>query len=411
MTDYKNITRDASLYVIGLFEERKPSNLFFHNLHHTQTVVKRCEEIGRHYKLPEKDMMGLLVAAWFHDTGYLFVEHAIHEEKGIELMQAFIEPFQLSEDLKDEMNGCILSTRLPRNPTGILQEIICDADTYHFGTDEFKITNVLIYKELQEQKRCELTPLAFDETALSMLKHHHFYTRYCSDLLNTGKKVNMKKLKKKIKQNDYDVESENDDQYHITEKDGTIKGMQTMLRLTSSNHIQLSEMADSKANILISVNAIIISVILSVLLRKLQTDPYLTIPTIVFLTFSVVTIVIAILATRPKLNTGTFMEEDIVNKKTNLLFFGNFHKMSLENYEKAMKIMMKDSDYLYSSIVQDIYHLGVVLGKKYRLIRLAYNIFMIGIIVSVIAFALAALFNNEPPPVTIINGNSGGSPF
>jgi hypothetical protein len=85
--------------------------------------------------------------------------------------------------------------------------------------------------------------------------------------------------------------------------------------------------------------------------------------------------------------------------------------MSLENYEKAMKIMMKDSDYLYSSIVQDIYHLGVVLGKKYRLIRLAYNIFMIGIIVSVIAFALAALFNNEPPPVTIINGNSGGSPF
>ena len=87
-------------------------------------------------------------------------------------------------------------------------------------------------------------------------------------------------------------------------------------------------MADAKANILISVNAIIISVILSVLLRKLQTDPYLTIPTLIFLTAAVITIVIAILATRPKLNEGTFMEEDVRNKKTNLLFFGNFHKMS-----------------------------------------------------------------------------------
>ncbi|HPH84852.1 MAG TPA: DUF5706 domain-containing protein [Ferruginibacter sp.] len=411
MTDYTNITREASQYVESLFEESKPLNLFFHNLRHTQTVVERSEEIGLFYKLPEKDMMLLLVAAWFHDTGYLFVEHAIHEEKSVDLMLDFIKPFQLPGDLVNEIEGCILSTRIPRNPNGMLQEIICDADTYHFGTTEFQQTNVQIFKELQHQKRCELTQLAFDETAMDMLKHHHFYTRYCRDLLNPGKKTNMKKLKKKIKNDDYNEETDHDEEFLITEKDGTTKGMQTMLRLTSSNHIQLSEMADSKANILISVNAIIISVILSVLLRKLQTDPYLTIPTIVFLTFSVVTIVISILATRPKLNTGTFVEEDIVNKKTNLLFFGNFHKMSLENYEKAMKMMMKDSDYLYSSIVQDIYHLGVVLGKKYRLIRLAYNVFMIGIIVSVIAFALAALFNTEPPPVTIINGNSGGSPF
>jgi MFS-type transporter involved in bile tolerance (Atg22 family) len=197
----------------------------------------------------------------------------------------------------------------------------------------------------------------------------------------------------------------------INEKQGTRKGMQTMLRLTSSNHIQLSEMADSKANILISVNAIIISVILSVLLRKLQTDPYLTIPTIIFLLASVCTIIIAILATRPKLSSGTFNEDDVINKKTNLLFFGNFHQVPQEKYEKAMRTMMNDSDYLYSSMVQDIYHLGTVLGKKYRLIRLAYNIFMIGIIMSVLAFAFAAYMNDGPPPAETGVTNSSGSPF
>ena len=160
-------------------------------------------------------------------------------------------------------------------------------------------------------------------------------------------------------------------------------------------------MADGKANILISVNAIIISVILSVLLRKLESEQYLTIPTIIFLVFSVITIVIAILATRPKITEGRFSRQDILNKKTNLLFFGNFHKSSLEEYQWGMKTMMQDKDYLYGSLVQDIHHLGVVLGRKYKLIRVAYNIFMIGIIVSVLAFGIAVALH-DPVETTII---------
>src|SRR5690606_33523981 len=164
-------------------------------------------------------------------------------------------------------------------------------------------------------------------------------------------------------------------------------------RLTSDNHLELSGLADGKANILISVNAIIISVILSVLLRRLEVDTHLTIPTIIFLLFSLTTIVISIQATRPKVSSGTFSREDILNKKTNLLFFGNFHRASLKEYEWGMREMMKDQDYLYGALINDIYHLGVVLGKKYKLIRLAYFVFMVGIIISVLAFALAVLLN------------------
>jgi hypothetical protein len=138
-----------------------------------------------------------------------------------------------------------------------------------------------------------------------------------------------------------------------------------------------------------------------VLLRKLESDKYLTIPTILFLAFSVATVVVAILATRPKISEGRFSKQDIMNKKTNLLFFGNFHKSSLEEYEWGMKILMQDKDYLYGSLVQDIHHLGVVLGRKYRLIRMAYNIFMVGIIVSVISFGLASALH-DPVQTTII---------
>jgi MFS-type transporter involved in bile tolerance (Atg22 family) len=187
------------------------------------------------------------------------------------------------------------------------------------------------------------------------------------------------------------------------------KGIQTMLRLTSENHLKLSEMADHKANILISVNAIIISVILSVLLRKLQEETYLVIPTIIFLTVAVATIVISILATRPKISEGTFTMEEVKQKKINLLFFGNFHKATYEQYDSAMRDLMLDTDYLYSTLIKDIYYLGTVLGRKYKLIRLAYNIFMIGIVISVFAFAIATFFSEGSTAGTIINGT--GSPL
>ncbi|HEU4554322.1 MAG TPA: Pycsar system effector family protein, partial [Chitinophaga sp.] len=170
------------------------------------------------------------------------------------------------------------------------------------------------------------------------------------------------------------------------------RGIETMFRMTSTNHIRLSSMADSKAHIMISTNSIIISILLSVLLRKLEDNPNLIIPSFILLATSVVTIIYSVLATRPNVTQGRFTREDIEKKKTNLLFFGNFHGMGLEEYRWGMQQMMQDADFLYGSMIQDIYHLGVVLGQKYRLLRIAYNIFMFGLIISVAAFIIAVTF-------------------
>ena len=75
----------------------------------------------------------------------------------------------------------------------------------------------------------------------------------------------------------------------------------------------------------------------------------------------------------------------------NLLFFGNFYKMQMDDYLWAMNQMMKDGEYLSDSMVKDVYHLGIVLAKKYRYLRISYTIFMYGLIVAVIAFGLVAL--------------------
>ena len=153
----------------------------------------------------------------------------------------------------------------------------------------------------------------------------------------------------------------------------------------------MSDIADTKANILLSVNAIIISLVLSNLISKLDnpSNDYMIIPTIIFTIFSVASVILSIIATRPNVTSGEFTREDVKSKKVNLLFFGNFHKMKLGEFEWAIGEMLKDKDYIYSSLSKDLYFLGVVLNKKYRILRITYTIFMVGILISVLAFAIS----------------------
>ena len=127
-------------------------------------------------------------------------------------------------------------------------------------------------------------------------------------------------------------------------------------------------------------------------LKALDTNPHLLIPTYMILAINVITIVFSILALRPNITTGKFTRKDIEDKNTNLLFFGNFHDMERDDYKWGMTQLMSNSEYLYSSLIDDIYFLGKVLGKKYRFLRISYNIFMYGIIIAVLAYVIATYF-------------------
>jgi len=402
-----NIYKLVQEHVSDLFEANKKQRLFYHTLEHTQETVKRAEEIAAHYKLSEKEMLAIYIAAWFHDIGRIFTGPENHEEKSVELMKSFMYINYPDAELIQLVEGCILATKQSVTPSNLLQQIITDADTYHLGTKEFRRTNKLVRKEILMEGKT--TKEEFDIKTLEFLEKHKYYTSYCIELLNKGKEENTEKLRAKITERTvnstdntlFGSEKTTDPKLDKQTSSLISKGIQTMLRLASQNNLRLSEMADRKANILISVNAIIISVSISVLFRKFETDPFLVAPTIIFLTSSVITIVLSILATRPTITGGQFSKEDITTKKVNLLFFGNFYKASLEDFKWGMGIMMRDPEYLYGSLIKDVYYLGVVLGKKYRLLRIAYNIFMAGIVISVIAFTIA-VFTKSPESTTVI---------
>ncbi|MFK8056961.1 MAG: Pycsar system effector family protein [Saprospiraceae bacterium] len=168
------------------------------------------------------------------------------------------------------------------------------------------------------------------------------------------------------------------------------RGTETLFRLVSKNQYTLNSMIDRKSNILISVNAIILSVILGTVYGQLDSDPHLIYPVALMLLTNIASIAFAIFATRPELKHGK-------SDSTNLLFYGNFNEMNEEDYVEKMTSLMYQGDELYKVIAKDTYHLGQTIGKKFNLLRKSFHVFLIGIIVSVAAFILCHLMFGAPP--------------
>ncbi len=402
---------NAQTFVSDLFLNKVNKSIRFHNLDHTQEVFRASEEIAEYYHLGDDDRLALCIAALFHDTGFSSGESHGHEDVSIHLATTFLQEHNADAALLQKVIGAIQATKMPETPTNLIEQIICDADLFHLGTDQFTIKNKLLREELIGFSKQDISKKQWRRMNISFLENHKYFTDYCRRNLQPVKEKNLEELKgreeggKKKKKNKpintvlttFSDQVKKDTQVKKkTEKDEkTEREATTVFRIIASNQSNLSKMADDKAHIMISVNSIILSVIVGFLGKEIDNNYLLTYPTIAIVATGVLTIVFSILATRPNVTTGKFTREDIQNKKTNLLFFGNFFRMSLPDYDWAMQEMLNDKQYLYSSMIKDCYFLGIVLAKKYRYLRISYNIFMYGIIISMIAFAIAFSFADK----------------
>lgn len=184
--------------------------------------------------------------------------------------------------------------------------------------------------------------------------------------------------------------------FDALEKKVPRRGIQTWYRSAYDTHISLSSIADTKANIMISINAISTSVVISFLSYNQMTmqQPRLILPVIVFLVTSLASLVFAVLSIRPRI-TNLYQPNSTTPTPAaneNLFFFGNFTNYSQEAFSQQMDLILRDQKLLYGHMTRDIYQLGMVLLRKYRYLGLAYDIFLTGFIITVVSFILLILF-------------------
>lgn len=152
-----------------------------------------------------------------------------------------------------------------------------------------------------------------------------------------------------------------------------------ILRTAQQHHVQLSTMADMKANILLTVSSIVLTLSVSRL-----NDPELRVAMAVLAGFTLFALFLAVLAVLPKYRPIRLKDPEApLPPGFNLLFFGHFAELSRERFEREIANHMQGQGNIYRTMARDLYGLGFYLSRfKYRYLRLSYLFFLSGFVLS-----------------------------
>lgn len=191
-----NIVQKAAAYVKVLLKSSLPVNMHFHNLQHTQYVVDAAVEIAKQSGLNRDQTTIVKVAAWFHDTGYLY-HYKGHEDTSIVIAGTFLMQHHYGNDFIQQVWDCIEATKVPQSPKNLTQQVICDADMRHFAAENYQDFARNLKAEWEDQLDKRYTDTEWQDLNLHILQHHQYFTDYGKTVLQNLKQKNIELMQRK----------------------------------------------------------------------------------------------------------------------------------------------------------------------------------------------------------------------
>ncbi len=394
----KTIVAAAERYVTSLLKEKLTEDHRYHSLQHTLRVRDAAMELGKLMDLNEEELEVLGLAALFHDTGFTETYEG-HEAISRQIAEAFLESQEYPEDKIQQVLLLIDATFPAKHPASTLEGVIKDADLSNLGSERYFDS----LKNLRYEWAVFLNQAYSDREWYKMnykfVKDHEYHTSVAKALYGLQWEANRKKLKE-LRNGHAKPGKETDKSKveKVSSKAGagnisSSKSAQMMFKTALRNHLDLSNLADNKANIMLSVNALIITIVMPLAASYVKSNLYLLVPMGTLLATCLLSMIFATLATRPIKMMGYTSRDLIESGRSNLFFFGNFYKMTFTEYQEGMQQVVSNDETLEGSIMRDLYYLGHSLGRKYNQLRICYTIFMYGVIATVLVFGISyALF-------------------
>jgi len=374
-----DILQKAQQHVLDLSNRINDNRLLYHNYQRTCQIVAHVQKVATAIESDSETKEIASLAAWLHATGY-----QKDYDRAISISTEIAEAFLSSENypakkIRSVIN-CINASKENNRPDGKAAELFLDGLHGFNATNNFFHHRPLLRLEWELVQGRQLPALEWNQIPM-----------VAQNILMQKSRVEKNQHSKLqlVGQEDGQIRK-----FQGLEKKLPGSATQTYFRTNYRNHINLSAIADNKANIMISVNAILISVIISVLSYQNipETQPMVLLPVVLFLVTALTSLIFAVLSIRPKVTAHNDGKVDLNEARKNIVFFGNFISLSLEQFEEAMDTVLRDGELLYGNMTRDLYFLGKVLDKKYRFLTMSYNIFMVGFVSTVISF-LAVLFS------------------
>ncbi len=366
---------------------------------HTVTVAKEARALATAAALSKDDTERLLLAAWFHDTGYLDAYDG-HEFRSMARAREWLLAQAYPAAGVAAVVDLIRATHRDEPKTTELHKMLVDADMSNLAAEDFRGRAELLRTEWEAALGKTYSNTAWAEMQLSFMLSHKYLSEAGKARYKEAFKANIKTQREQLKKLEKKAK-EKDKEQNGTFAEGK-RGVETMFRTMYDNHVTLSQMADNKANMMVSLNAVILSILITYLGAKSSAlgpaftrNPVLAVPMGLLVATALGSVTTAILSAQPDVTSFKWLKRSpqvATNRRVNLLFFGQFTKLSLDNFQSGIHSLMRDSDALYSNMITDIYYLGEVLDRKYRLLRTSYTIFMVGLILTALSFGIVLAY-------------------
>jgi len=183
-------------YIFDRLWSELPDNLFYHGVHHTSAVKDAVKLIANHESVTPEQLVILKSAALCHDYGFVF-RYRDNESIACEESRKILPRFSYSDGDIDILCGLIMATGFPQTPQTPLEEILCDADLYYLGTDQFSEISETLRNELKSVGTC-FTDKEWIEFQLNFMEVHHYFTDYAHKKLKKTKQSNIVELQKEL---------------------------------------------------------------------------------------------------------------------------------------------------------------------------------------------------------------------
>jgi|SRR5581483_5827209 len=179
----------AAQFILDKIDKELPETFYYHNLAHTRDVCAAAIRIGRSEKITEQEMRVLLIAACYHDSGFLRIAIG-HETESCNLARENLPRFGYSIEEIEQICGMIMATRIPQTPHNKLEQILADADLDYLGRDDFFEIGDKIYHELGLKNRHE-----WNRLQLKFLEGHKYFTQTTLNLRGPKKLANLERVR------------------------------------------------------------------------------------------------------------------------------------------------------------------------------------------------------------------------
>jgi hypothetical protein len=389
-SDQNRVLTSARAYVRRRFNEELAPIYLFHNLTYSVEIADKVVEIGKGEGLSPEEVERLEIAGLFYPLGFIGGDEEVWLRSATEMREwAKQENYSLNGADK-WIPAAQKATRESPLPVRALH----DAAWSWLGRKRYDRRYDLLQMEREARAGKEGDPIAFGVEMQEKLLHFQYLSIFGREEFDKRRRKN--------------VTDQHSDNYKITQNEMKARtgknfgrGIDTMYRTSFRNHITLSKIADGKANMMISINTIILSIVITVSGASLSffeetffENPEFLIPIISLLLSSLIAVIFAVFSARPSVTEYRIKKDKLItSKEASLLYFGNFLKLEKREFIDYMSTMKLDQNALYDDLARDLYDLGAVMHKKYLLLTISYNTFVGGLALAVISFLAVYLLN------------------